>query len=389
MKATKRMKESQFKVAIFGVESVQVGGAHHAETLMVKQIQKVLKSDEIVFINSNPSAYPTFKKYVRMVHFFRTLQAYRKFRPIIWTVVHRFRWLPVTKFERALLDKNVDLVFFVGPYDRAVELRKIPFIVTVWDLGHRDLPSLPEMSANREFELREWRIRNVAIKAVAIVVDSDITKMKLGNLYGIEDSKIHSLPFCPQILGPVVAQDRETYAFYPAHFWSHKNHIVLLEAISLLKKTGGNPRRLKLTGLDRGNLRFLREKVKELEISELVDFLGFLKLDELGEMYNHAAVMVMPSLLGPTNLPPLESLLHGCPVAVTKNARANLRNWKGVIEVDAFDIEAWAELLSVDYELDRVDLPVIQSHLSATEVLNLKKLTSIFINFRANRNTHS
>ena len=384
-----RMKESSFRVAVYGLESPEAGGAHNAENLMIKQINKVLKEQEVVLIYPKQNKYPQWGILKRSHRFLRTIYTFWRFNPIFWATIHRVSRLPVTRLERQLLRKGVDLVFFVGPYDHAIELRKIPFIATIWDLGHRDLPALPEMSANREFELREWRLRNIATKAVAIVTDSEITKIRLENLYGIVDSKIHPLPFCPQVLESLVQQDRENYAFYPAHFWSHKNHIVLLEAISLLISSGRTPRKLKLTGLDRGNLQYLRDKVIELEISEFIEFLGFVSVSDLDKMYRTAAILVMPSLLGPTNLPPLESLLRGCPVAVSNNAGANLSDWRGVITLDGHEVDAWADALDADYTFDSVDLPTIQKHIAETEASNLKKLTSIFEDFKKDKRTFS
>jgi glycosyltransferase involved in cell wall biosynthesis len=283
----------------------------------------------------------------------------------------------------------VDLVFFVGLYDRAIELKRIPFVATIWDLGHRDLPALPEMSSNREYELREWSIKNIAIKATAIVVDSEVTKDKLTTYYGIEDSIIYSLPFAPKVDEELLQSERESFALYPAHYWSHKNHIVLFEAIAQLLSENKKPRQLKLTGQDRGNLKYLMEKTKELGISSYVEFLGFIPKLELQELYQRAAIVVMPSLLGPTNLPPLESLLRGCPVAVTPSARANLGEWPGVIEVNRNDIPAWSKLLDTKSNFPHVDLPTVQTHLSEIEASNVLKLKTFFLNFMLLKNTHS
>ncbi len=97
---------------------------------------------------------------------------------------------------------------------------------------------------------------------------------------------------------------------------------------------------------------------------------------------------MMPSLLGPTNLPPLESLLSGCSVAVTPSARANLGDWKGVIELDGNDISAWSHLLDQSTNFPQVDIPIIQSHLSKIESSNVVKLQALFMNFELMRGTY-
>lgn len=380
---------SQLVVAIIGVEPAEAGGAHNAETLMVEQIRKSLEIRQVILFSPQERKIASHELLKRLKGFLRLLYYRWKANPFTWSLTRRFTWIPTSKFERSLLKKKVDLVFFVGPCDRAVELKRIPFIVTIWDLGHRDLPSLPEMSCDREFELREWTIRNIAMKATAIMVDSEITRDKLQAFYGIDKSRIHSLPFIPKVESVIHQVERENFALYPAHYWSHKNHIVLFRAIAKLLSEGKKPRTLRLTGLDRGNLEFLIDKTKELGIVDFVEFLGFIPQSELYSLYHRAAVVVMPSLLGPTNIPPLESLLRGCPVAVTPSARANLGNWTGVIEVDGSDISAWSELLTESSKLPEVDFTFIRSQLSEISESNLVKLNSIFRNFDSMKNTYA
>jgi glycosyltransferase involved in cell wall biosynthesis len=372
----------QLKVAIIGIESPEAGGAHNAENLMLEQVRKVLKQTEILVLENKQIQLEPIKSLHRLRGFLRNLHLIFRFNPTVWALAHRFPWIPSSKFERKLLAKKVDLVFFVGAFDRAIELKRIPYIVTIWDLGHRDLPSLPELGSNREFEYREWRIRTIALKAYAIVVDSETTKQKLVEYYGIDNQRILSLPFSPTALENQPKTHRESFAFYPAHFWSHKNHMILFEAIALLISQGKIPRKLKLTGLDRGNLRYLEKKVDELEISEYIEFLGFVSKEELHRLYDRASIMVMPSLLGPTNLPPLESLIRGCPVAVTSSARENLGNWSGVLSINGLDIEAWAEILDSNKVFEEVDTLEVLSSTSQTRKLNTEKLSNLFETFK-------
>jgi len=379
---------SHLVVAVVGVERPEAGGAHNAETLMLGQIRKSLNDHEIIIIEPRKTYVRPFEDFKRLGGFLRSLYFLWKSNPVFWSLTRRFTWIPPSKFERDLLRKKVDIVFFVGIYDRAIELKKIPFIATIWDLGHRDLSVLPEMSSNREFELREWAINNIAIKAMAIVVDSEVTKAKLKTYYGIEDSKIYSLPFAPNVGEELLLGERESFALYPAHYWSHKNHIVLFKAIAQLLSENKKPRQLKLTGQDRGNLKYLIEKTNELGISKYIEFLGFIPQSELHALYQRAAIVVMPSLLGPTNLPPLESLLRGCSVAVTPSARANLGEWPGVIELNGNDIPAWSKLLNVSSSFPQVDVPTIQTHLSQIEASNVVKLKSLFMNLKLIKNTY-
>jgi glycosyltransferase involved in cell wall biosynthesis len=48
-----------------------------------------------------------------------------------------------------------------------------------------------------------------------------------------------------------------------------------------------------------------------------VTILGYVSNGNIAYLYKHAVGMVMPSYFGPTNIPPLEAMLLGCPVAVS------------------------------------------------------------------------
>jgi glycosyltransferase involved in cell wall biosynthesis len=278
------------------------------------------------------------------------------------------------------LREDIDLVFFVGQYDLAAKLRRTPYIVTIWDLGHRDWPELPEMSSNREFEYREWRIQNIAKKAAYVIVDSELTKSNLMLLYGLKSERIVSIPFVTKIQDFQNVEERESFAFYPAHFWSHKNHSILLYSIQNLLEQNIKPRQLVLTGLDRGSKPFIDKLVRELEIQDYVKYIGFVSRNELEELYKKAAVTVMPSLLGPTNLPPLESLSQGCPVVVSENGSSNLDKYDSVIVLNPLDVEAWSNVMSTEFIFQPVDRNRFNEIQASLEEENLVKVLQIVQN---------
>jgi glycosyltransferase involved in cell wall biosynthesis len=57
--------------------------------------------------------------------------------------------------------------------------------------------------------------------------------------------------------------------------------------------------------------------VKEAGLSEVVHFKGFLPYEDVSALIQKAEVLVMPTLLGPTNLPVLEALIMGTKVAAS------------------------------------------------------------------------
>ncbi|MFW5885245.1 MAG: glycosyltransferase family 4 protein [Patescibacteria group bacterium] len=82
----------------------------------------------------------------------------------------------------------------------------------------------------------------------------------------------------------------------------------------------------------------------ELGISDKVLFPGFLRGKELAEVYRSADVLVMPSVSEPFGLIPLESLINGTPVVVSKQSGVSevLTN---ALKVDFWDVKELANMI--------------------------------------------
>ena len=52
-------------------------------------------------------------------------------------------------------------------------------------------------------------------------------------------------------------------------------------------------------------------------MSEHLTVLGYVPDEELPALYRRARALVMPTFLGPTNIPPLEAFACDCPVAIS------------------------------------------------------------------------
>ena len=371
--------DPKLRVGVIGLEGPEAGGAHTAEAQMASRLGSLTEDCELVFIPSSSSEL-LGKILGNKFQFLGQFFAFVTNNPASWFVTRRLKFLPISRFERRIKNKRVDIVFFVGQYDLASKLRQTPFIVTIWDLGHRDLPELSEMCNNREFEYREWRVQSIAKKASYVVVDSDVTKKNLTRLYGLKSERIVSIPFVIKGKSTESVASRESYALYPAHFWNHKNHSILLHSMHNLLNRGLKPRELVLTGLDKGNKKSIIKLTQSLGIQDYVKFLGFVSPEELEELYKKAAVTVMPSLLGPTNLPPLESLSLGCPVVVAENGYSNLEEYDSVLVLNPFDLESWSNVMSIDFKFQNVDRYQFNESQEALEQENRTKLRQVIQN---------
>jgi glycosyltransferase involved in cell wall biosynthesis len=231
----------------------------------------------------------------------------------------------INPLEKAVREHRIDLLWFVSNWTEKVS---IPYIATVWDLAHRLHPYFPEVSVTGwKWGARERHYRELLPRAAGVITGTSAGKEEITKYYQVPERLVHVVPFpTPRFAlaptaGEEVAETKELpekYLFYPAQFWPHKNHVGLLLALKNLREQYGLDFHLVLTGSDKGNLEYVREKVEELGLADRVVFFGFVETNFLREIYQRAFALVYPTFFGPDNLPPLEAFALGCPVIASR-----------------------------------------------------------------------
>jgi glycosyltransferase involved in cell wall biosynthesis len=244
--------------------------------------------------------------------------------PSPWWHPVQVRTRPIGPFERNLLRRGCDLVYFVAPSARPLMLQRLNYIATVWDLCHRDTPEFPEIRASAEFQVRERLYRLSLPAAFAVLTDSPALAAAASRRYGVDPERFLPMPFAPApFLSRGASADKaavlakhgleEGYFFYPAQFWAHKNHIRILQALLILKRDGHRPR-VAFAGGDQGNRAHVERFVAANGLSDQVRFLGFVPGEDMRGLYEGCCAVIMPTYFGPTNIPPLEAWLVGKPL---------------------------------------------------------------------------
>ena len=245
--------------------------------------------------------------------------------------LRRFGFKRLGRHLDALLDDyKIDLVLLNECTEIAWRIGDHPFIVTVWDLNHRDYPDFPEAFSDRNFGRHDKGLRMSLTRALAVVANSPSGAHRIAGLYQVDPSRIVELPFLPSLAvrrhaaGAEAATAEEVrrkynlpthYVFYPASFYPLKNHLYLLEGMVALERQFGTILDAVLCG---GGPPWQRSKVEQqvraLGLTERVRFLGWVPDEDIPVLYEGALALVMPAYSGPTNLPPLEAVTLGCPV---------------------------------------------------------------------------
>jgi len=225
--------------------------------------------------------------------------------------------------ERKLVNDKIDLVYFLSPSSISQALNNIPYISTLWDLGHLEELEFPELTNDRIFESRELMYTKSLKKAFKVIVDSAYSKQYTINKYNLDEKRIEVLKFLPNIR---VADNEEfidikniyniknDYVFYPAQFWAHKNHMYILKAIKILREKKNIDVDVIFSGSNKGNLDYILNKAKQFGVDDLIHYVGFVPNSQIPYLYKQSLSLVMPTYLGPTNIPPLEAFFYKTPV---------------------------------------------------------------------------
>lgn len=215
-----------------------------------------------------------------------------------------------------LRKNNIDVVWAVQPLGVRLE---IPYLTTSWDIAHKITPYFPEVSsAGAQNEKRDKVCKSTFSGAFRIVVGTNRGKQEIIDAYGVNAERLLVNPFPVDMLSLSSSVSRSpNQIIYPANFWPHKNHLILIKALKLLSNRSDLKFKLVLTGTDKGSLGAVKSLVTSLGLQDFVEFSGFISKLELDDLYSRSNLLVFPSLIGPDNLPPLEALAKGCKIAVS------------------------------------------------------------------------
>jgi glycosyltransferase involved in cell wall biosynthesis len=211
--------------------------------------------------------------------------------------------------------------------------------VAFHDIQHRMHNRFPEFSAGARDAALEHQQQLAAARATIAIAESETGMQYLLEAYGdtLSPDRIRVLHYPPP--PHITAQDAgrrivavrrayrlpERYLFYPAQFWEHKNHALIVRALALLQSRGKEVPALVLSGSRQGYLRNrtfrdLRALATRLGVDERLIVLDYVPDEDMSGLYLGAAALVMPTFCGPSNIPVLEAWATGCPV-VTSDIR--------------------------------------------------------------------
>lgn len=322
------------RIAVTFNQAVQLGGGFSQSLSIAKLIaNNRTAAQKFFFITTDRDIYDEFLKrgihlsYIRVSLIDKFIAAMIG-NDYMFNLLRPFRLSAKHRFNSFLNKKRIDLVYFTSPSPLALITKSHNYILTVFDLCHRDYMEFPEVRQENIFDKRENFYHKCAPRAVKVMCDSDMGRQNLIRRYRLDENRVVSFPFMPSSSALISEEGYRKnyidirkkykipgdYIYYPAQFWPHKNHIYLLDGIKILLDKYNVRLNAVFSGSDKGNLKYVLNYAKKLGIDNQVYYTGFVAGQEIPYLYKQSTALVMPTYFGPTNIPPLEAFALKVPV---------------------------------------------------------------------------
>jgi glycosyltransferase involved in cell wall biosynthesis len=412
------MGSKKLNVAIFISSGIESGGGYQYEYLVLEILKKYHKNSKIDFkyFAANKSIKKDYLGLNIQIKVIRENPIQKIFRYIFSSLIQKINQsalsnhfqlrilkkvnLQYSKFEIEFRSNDIDIVYFLSPDFLTQRLWNIPYIFTLWDLGHLDVLEFPEVSYKGEFERRERLYTKSLKKAYRIIVESNYGKEYAIKKYNLDEKRVSVLKLLPNIKAINGSKHldikqkygiKRDYIFYPAQFWAHKNHVYILKAIKILREEKGISIDVIFSGSNKGNLDYILHKAKEYNIEDLIHYIGFAPNEEIPHLYKQSLALVMPTYLGPTNIPPLEAFAYGVPVCYSDTPFFREQVGDAAFFMDLMNPESLVEnLLKIIEATDEVNDKISKGKQvlnSWTEEEFYEKLVGIFHDYKYIRET--
>ena len=200
----------------------------------------------------------------------------------------------------------------------------IPTVCTLYDLQYK---TYPEFFAAEDVAHRERTFMDACRRAALLAAISDYSRDSAVTHGGLGPARIRTIHLrMAQRSGLETGSDAgvltryglspRRFLIYPANFWKHKNHEMLLTAFGMARH-GGLPEDIKLvcTGAPGPRQEWLKSAARTMNLGERVLFPGYLPNAELAALLANCAGVVFPSLYEGFGIPVIEAMAAGVPVA--------------------------------------------------------------------------
>lgn len=225
--------------------------------------------------------------------------------------------------KRLLSSLGADLLFcpFTAP---TYSEKGIPVVCVVHDLQHL---VYPQFFDSREKAYRKYVYEGVSRSADKVICHSEYVRGTVHGYLNISPDRTTVIPISIHNRFPHVSPETvdshlkelgirdKKYILYPANFWPHKNHRMLITAYSMfLHENPGAGIDMVFTGSPHYLHDELKKAVHDMGLGPRIHFTGYLSEEKLAAVWQRCDLMAFPSLYEGFGIPLLEAMAFNKPI---------------------------------------------------------------------------
>jgi glycosyltransferase involved in cell wall biosynthesis len=207
------------------------------------------------------------------------------------------------RFVSDINSLNLSFIYPLLKYDVAHDKLNCKVFYWLYDFQHK---FLPDLFSEDEIKQRDIDFKNVADKANNIVVSSFDSKKHFNQFYPESKANVHVFNFISLIDKSINQLHTSSefnipdkYFIVCNQFWPHKNHIVVVKALSELI-SNNSPAHIVFTGKNTGPssakvIAELTDYMQENKLNEYITFTGFISREKQIELIKNATAVIQPS----------------------------------------------------------------------------------------------
>jgi hypothetical protein len=218
----------------------------------------------------------------------------------------------IYKKNKIIFEENCQVLICPGVTLSVYNLN-IPTVLCMHDIMH---VSYPKFFFTKEKIVRKLTYENSMRYCTKAIASSEFMKDEFTNYFDfLNKTKIKVIPEGVDInfFKKRKYKDRKIinfnlpkkFLFYPAQFWEHKNHSLLLRVIKDINFNSNEKINLILTGKKKYHYKFLKKLLNEMKSN--VFYLGSVSKEDLLKIYNLSTAVVIPSIYESSSLVIYES----------------------------------------------------------------------------------
>ena len=202
-----------------------------------------------------------------------------------------------------------------------------PQVATVSVINDIQHVYYPFFFAPQELEARKNFYDKLLRVHPQIVTISDFTKKTIVETYGCAEKAVQTIyPSVQKRLAAFTDEEKQAafkkfglnkqeYIIYPANFWKHKNHPILLTAFRMyLEAHKESPLQLVLTGSAVDQAETIKILIDGSGLTNRVHHLGYVENVELAALISNSKYLIFPSLFEGFGIPVAEAMQLGTTV---------------------------------------------------------------------------